>query len=121
MAKLADDEMIIGVTEPETAMGSGPAAVKAAVPAAGEGESLVLRLADLLPDNAGEVVLFAGEDMPINLLTDEPLSLSGITEAHVTASGVDVTGHNFYSFGSGITVYSPTDLFISSPDPVHRI
>jgi hypothetical protein len=81
----------------------------------------VLQLADLLPDSAGEVVLFAGENMPINLLADEPLSLSGITKAHVTASGVDVTGHNFYSFGSGITVYSPTDLFISSPDPAHRI
>ena len=85
MAKLADDEMIIGVMESETAMGLGPAAVKAAVLADGEGESLVLQLADLLPDSAGEVVLFAGENMSINLLADEPLSLSGITKAHVTA------------------------------------
>ncbi len=45
-------------------------------------------------------------------MTDEPLTDAGIAEAHVTAGGVDVTGLHFYSFESGITVYSPTDLLI---------
>ncbi len=74
--------------------------------------AVVLELEDLLPDASGEVVLFAGEELPVNIVTDEPLTDAGIAEAHVTAAGVDVTGLHFYSFESGITLYSPTDLLI---------
>jgi len=74
--------------------------------------TVVLELEDLLPDASGEVVLFAGEELPVNIMTDEPLTDAGIAEAHVTAAGVDVTGLHFYSFESGITLYSPTDLLI---------
>ena len=57
----------------------------------GPGEdALVLELADLLPDAAGEVVLFAGEDFTVNLKAGAALTASGVAEAHVTASGVDV-------------------------------
>ncbi len=76
------------------------------------GETILLELADLLPDASGEVVLFAGDDLPVNIVTDQPITEAGIAEAHVTAAGVDVTGHHFYSFESGLTVYSPTDLLI---------
>ncbi len=75
-------------------------------------ETVLLELEDLLPDASGEVVLFAGEELPVNIVTDEPLTDAGIAEAHVTATGVDVTGLHFYSFESGITLYSPTDLLI---------
>ncbi len=75
-------------------------------------ETVLLELEDLLPDASGEVVLFAGEELPVNIVTDEPLTGAGIAEAHVTAAGVDVTGLHFYSFESGITLYSPTDLLI---------
>ena len=75
-------------------------------------EAVLLELEDLLPDAFGEVVLFAGEELPVNIVTDEPLTGAGIAEAHVTAAGVDVTGLHFYSFESGITLYSPTDLLI---------
>ncbi len=75
-------------------------------------ETVLLELEDLLPDASGEVVLFAGEELPVNIGTDEPLTEAGIAEAHVTAAGVDVTGLYFYSFESGITLYSPTDLLI---------
>ena len=75
-------------------------------------ETVLLELEDLLPDASGEVVLFAGEELPVNIVTDEPLTDAGIAEAHVTAAGVDVTGLHFYSFESGITLYSPTDLLI---------
>jgi hypothetical protein len=75
-------------------------------------EAVLLELEDLLPDAFGEIVLFAGEELPVNIVTDEPLTGAGIAEAHVTAAGVDVTGLHFYSFESGITLYSPTDLLI---------
>ncbi len=76
------------------------------------GETVLLELADLLPDALGEVVLFAGDDLPVNIVTDLPVTEVGIAEAHVTAAGVDVTGLHFYSFESGLTVYSPTDVLI---------
>ncbi len=74
--------------------------------------TVLLELEDLLPDASGEIVLFAGEELPVNIVTGEPLTGAGIAEAHVTAAGVDVTGLHFYSFESGITLYSPTDLLI---------
>ncbi len=76
------------------------------------GETILLELADLLPDASGEVVLFADVDLPVNIVTDQPITEVGIAEAHVTAAGVDVTGLHFYSFESGVTVYSPTDVLI---------
>lgn len=76
------------------------------------GETVLLELADFVPDASGEVVLFAGDDLPVNIVTDQPVTEAGIAEAHVTAAGVDVTGLHFYSFESGLTVYSPTDVLI---------
>ncbi len=76
------------------------------------GETILLELADLLPDALGEVVLVAGDELPVNIVTDQPVTEVGIAEAHVTAAGVDVTGLHFYSFESGLTVYSPTDVLI---------
>lgn len=71
-----------------------------------------LALGDLLPDAAGEVVLLAGDNLPVNLLASEPVIESGIAPAHVTAGGMEVTGLHYYSFESGVTVYSPVDLLI---------
>ena len=76
------------------------------------GETVLLELEDLLPDASGEVVLFADDDLPVNIVTDLPVTDAGIAETHVTAAGVDVTGLHFYSFESGLTVYSPTDVLI---------
>jgi hypothetical protein len=86
----------------------------------GDAETLYMSLAlgDLLPDAAGEVVLLAGEDMPINLTANEPLSAAGIAPEHVMLNGEDVTGLHYYSFESGLTVYSPVDILILD-DPSH--
>jgi hypothetical protein len=86
----------------------------------GDAETLYmsLTLGDLMPDAAGEVVLLAGEDMPINLTANEPLSEAGIAPEHVMLNGEDVTGLHYYSFESGLTVYSPVDLLILN-DPSH--
>ena len=80
--------------------------------ASGVGETVLLELADLLPDSSGEVVLFADDNLPVNIVTDQTIFEVGIAEPHVTAAGVDVTGLHFYSFESGLTVYSPIDVLI---------
>jgi hypothetical protein len=75
-------------------------------------DSVLLELGDLLPDSSGEVVLFMGEDVSVNILTHETITGFGIADPHVTASGVDVTGLHFYSFEGGLTVYSASDVLI---------
>lgn len=77
-----------------------------------DSDSVVLQLGDLLPDSSGEVVLFMGEDVSVNLLTRETITGFGIADPHVTATGVDVTGLHFYSFESGLTIYSASDILI---------
>lgn len=77
-----------------------------------DSDSVVLELGDLLPDSSGEVVLFMGEDVSVNILTHETITGFGIADPHVTASGVDVTGLHFYSFEGGLTVYSASDVLI---------
>jgi len=77
-------------------------------------EPLSLGLSDLLPDAAGEVVLMGGDEVPLSIHAAEAVTAEGIADAHVTAGGVDVTGLHFYSFESGITLYSLTDLVIDS-------
>lgn len=81
-------------------------------PAALDPDSVVLELGDLLPDSSGEVVLFMGEDVSVNLLTRETITGFGIADPHVTATGVDVTGLHFYSFEGGLTVYTASDILI---------
>ncbi|WP_419902311.1 hypothetical protein [Kiloniella sp.] len=56
-----------------------------------EGEMVSLHLDDLLPDDSGAVVLFAGEGNQVYLETVEMVISSGISTSHVTSSGVDVT------------------------------
>ena len=113
MAKPSFDGLIIGGPDE-------PVADSVSVAAAGPGDhladpsedSVVLELADLLPDEAGDVVLFAGDDFAVNLVSDQPVTDAGLAEAHVTATGVDVTGLHYYAFENGVTVYSQSDLLI---------
>ena len=102
--------------EPETPEKSAGAEVLILNPAGSgnpaNGQTVLIELEDLLPDASGEVVLFADDDLPVNIVTDLPVTDAGIAETHVTAAGVDVSGLHFYSFESGLTVYSPTDVMI---------
>ncbi len=77
-------------------------------------ETLSLALGDLLPDAAGEVVLMGGDEVPLSIHAAEAVTAEGIADAHITAGGLDVTGLHFYSFESGITLYSLTDLVIDN-------
>src|SRR3546814_4407027 len=44
-----------------------------AQPPGDDADSVLLQLGDLLPDSSGEVVLFMGEDVSVNLLTHETI------------------------------------------------
>lgn len=78
----------------------------------GTGQALVLALEDLLPDVEGAVVMLADDDLPVNLVTDQPLAGSGVVDGHASAGGVDVEGLFYYSFANGLTLYSDTDIVI---------
>src|SRR3546814_12626954 len=58
-----------------------------ASPPGDDQDSVLLQLGDLLPDSSGEVVLFMGEDVSVNLLTRETITGFGIADPHVTATG----------------------------------
>ncbi|WP_085904479.1 hypothetical protein [Kiloniella majae] len=77
-------------------------------------EVVSLHLDDLLPDESGAVVLFAGEGNQVHLEAGELLISSGVASSHVTASGVDVTGLNVYNFASGLTLYSEGEVTIQT-------
>jgi len=68
-------------------------------------DGLTLRLADLLPDAEGELVLFADPAQEVTLLAEAPLMAQGVADPHVTAGGYDVTGLAFLTFANGITLY----------------
>jgi hypothetical protein len=74
-----------------------------------EVDKLVLAIEDLLPDTQGEVVLFA-DALPVDLIAHDVVAAQGVAAPHVTASGIDVTGLNYLSFMSGLTVYYSPDL-----------
>ncbi|WP_343559295.1 hypothetical protein [Kiloniella sp. b19] len=77
---------------------------------------ITLELADLLPDEAGEVVLFASDD-PVSIQSDSPVVNSGVVEHdHITMTGENVSGLTFSHFANGITVYhDSSDIQIVAP------
>lgn len=78
---------------------------------AGNGDAISLSLADLLPDSSGAIVIEGdGPDLSVRIVTDEPVVDTGVVDAMVTATGEDVSGHTFFAFGNGTTVYAPREL-----------
>lgn len=79
--------------------------------AAGDGDAISLSLADLLPDSGGAIVIEGdGLDLSVRILTDETVVDAGVVEALVTATGEDVSGHAFFAFGNGTTLYAPREM-----------
>ncbi len=82
-----------------------------------QADEIVLRLEDLLPDAAGEIVLFAEDAAHVSVIVAAALTDTGVANDHVTAGGVDVTGLPYYAFDYGITIYLPDDVPLSfAPD-----
>jgi hypothetical protein len=78
---------------------------------AGNGDAISLSLADLLPDSGGAIVIEGdGGDLSIRIMTDEPVIDAGVVETLVTATGEDVSGHAFFSFSNGTTLYAPREM-----------
>jgi hypothetical protein len=70
-----------------------------------------LALADLVGDANGEVVIFNDSGLrTLALRTDSAVVAGGQSQSHVTAGGEDVSGFNYVSFDTGVTVYFPEGL-----------
>jgi hypothetical protein len=65
-----------------------------------------LALADLVGDANGEVVIFNDSGFrTLALRSDAAVVADGRVETHRTASGEDVSGFKYVTFGNGVTVY----------------
>lgn len=73
-------------------------------------EPLVLALEDLVPDEQGEVVLVNDAATSVQIVTGQQVVATGSAEDHVTAAGYDVSGLQYYSLDTGVTVYYPADM-----------
>jgi hypothetical protein len=70
-----------------------------------------LALTDLVGDANGEVVIFNDSGLrTLALRTDSAVVAGGQSQSHVTAGGEDVSGFNYVSFDTGVTVYFPEGL-----------
>jgi len=70
-------------------------------------ETLTLALGDLIPDARNEVVILDGSSHEIALVTQDAVSAQGFAEAHVTVTGLDVSGFAYCIFEGGVTVFYP--------------
>lgn len=106
------DEIVVDVIDtgpfpvPEAA--SEPAAESFASP-----EIWSLSLEDLLPDEGREIVLTPPENASIEVASSAPVLGTGVADAHVTATGIDVEGFHFVRFESGMTLYYEGDLTVT--------
>lgn len=71
--------------------------------------SVTLSLSELLPDSNGEIVIVnAGDDPQLHIVTELKLLESGVASDHLTESGMQVAGFNYWVFEDGTKLfYSP--------------
>jgi hypothetical protein len=78
-----------------------------------------LALADLVSDANGEVVVFNDSGFrTMAIRTEAAVTADGRVQRHVTASGEDVSGFNYVTFDTGVTLYYPDglDLILESDE-----
>jgi hypothetical protein len=77
-----------------------------------------LALADLVGDANGEVVVLNDSGFrTMAIHTEAGVTADGRVQAHVTASGEDVSGFNYVTFDNGVTLYYPDGLdLLLQPD-----
>lgn len=77
-------------------------------------DAISLSLEDLLPDTGGSIVIEGdGDTLSIQLVTDQSVVEHGVVDQLVTAAGEDVSGHAFFAFSDGLTVYYPSEVQLS--------
>lgn len=74
-----------------------------------DSQTIVLDLKDLLPDSGGEIVIHGAGLGMISVSTAQAVTATGMTDAHVTAAGEDVSGFRYYQLDGGITLYCPSE------------
>jgi len=83
------------------------------MPASAEPDTISLQLGDLLPDSAGNIVIeYDGGNLAVELMTDQSVVEHGVAVEASDASGGDLSGLAYFSFGDGTTVYFPTDISV---------
>ena len=72
-------------------------------------QTVTLTLGELLPDSNGEIVIVNGGDDPqLQIVTELRLLESGVADDHLTESGMQVAGFNYWVFEDGTKLfYSP--------------
>ena len=75
--------------------------------------TLVLHLADLVPDAGGDIVLYNDSSVRAAVIhTDLAVVEEGRSGVHVTAAGIDVDGWCFIRFADGLRLYFPAELIV---------
>lgn len=110
----AVDRLIAGQDEPE--IPAADVAPTVELPA----DLVVLSLDDLLPDPQGEIVVLDDAADGVAIATGgRPITEQGVSEPHVTATGVEVGGLAYCTFSDGLTLYYPSTMrVIVEPDAV---
>ena len=109
---MGSDNELVGGGLPGSEVVDGLAVTDALVdPVLAEGTDnlLVLRMDELLPDSGGEIVILDGVGEGLAIVTQDSVAGQGVSDPHVTASGLDVQGYAFTTFGSGITIFYPSE------------
>ncbi|MDE2229420.1 MAG: hypothetical protein KGL11_10325 [Alphaproteobacteria bacterium] len=76
--------------------------------ASGGTETLTLTLDDLIPDAHNEIVILDASGHDIAVVTPDAIAAQGVADAHVTATGLDVSGFAYCTFDGGVTVFYPS-------------
>lgn len=77
-------------------------------------DAISLSLGDLLPDSGGSIVIEGDTgNLTILLATDRLVVDQGVVDHRVTSAGEDVSGHAYFAFDHGLTVFYPADVQLS--------
>jgi hypothetical protein len=76
-------------------------------------QTVTLTLGELLPDSNGEIVIVNGGDDPqVQIVTELKLLESGVAQDHLTESGLQVGGFNYWVFEDGTKLFYAPGLSV---------
>jgi len=76
-----------------------------------QSDAISLSLSDLLPDSGGAIVIEGeGSNLSVRIVSESSVVEAGIVDILVTAAGEDVSGHAYFAFDNGTTLYAPREL-----------
>jgi hypothetical protein len=76
-------------------------------------QTVTLTLGELLPDSNGEIVIVNGGDDPqLQIVTELKLLESGVAHDHLTESGLQVGGFNYWVFEDGTKLFYAPGLSV---------